>query len=71
MMDTPETNVKLAALNLLRYKMLKSIEKNEGRYTPDIDVEELNDVLIVAGLPVVTPAEVKAKEIDVLLEREG
>lgn len=68
MMETPETNVKLAALNLLRYKMLKEVARS---MMPCLTVEELNDILIVAGLPAVTPKELEVKEIDVLLEKEG
>ena len=70
MMETPETNVKLAALNLLRYKMVKEVGLTTCRM-PALSVDELNDILIVAGLPVVTPKEVEAKEIDVLLDKEG
>ena len=55
-----------AALELLRYKMLKAIEKNKSNYATELKVEELNDILLVGGLPVVVPDEVKVKEVDVI-----
>ena len=72
-METPETNVKLAALNLMRFKMLKAIKEYEGHtYNTEakIKVEELNEVLLVAGLPVIVPGELEAKEIDVIEPKE-
>jgi hypothetical protein len=55
-----------AALELLRYKMLKAIEKNKSNYATELKVEELNDILLVGGLPIVVPDEVKVKEVDVI-----
>lgn len=67
--ETPETNVKMAALKLLRYKML--VEMGKGRTFPSLEVEDVNEVLIVAGLPVVTPDESKAPEVEVInVEKE-
>lgn len=68
MLETPETNVNMAALRLLRYKMLKATKESEdSKYntTPMIYVEELNDILVVAGLPVVVPDEVEVRELEV------
>lgn len=67
MLQTPETNVQMAALKLLRFKMLKAIEEAKGRtFDPTIHVEELNEVLYVAGVELVIPAETEVKEIDVI-----
>ena len=67
--ETPETNVKMAALKLLRHKML--VEMGKGRTFPSLEVEDVNEVLIVAGLPVVTPDELKAPEVEVInVEKE-
>ena len=63
-METPETNVKMAALNLLRYKML--IEVGKGSPFPMITLDDINEVLIVAGLPVITPNEVNTPELKVI-----
>lgn len=67
--ETPETNVKMAALKLLRHKML--VEMGKGRTFPSLEVEDVNEILIVAGLPVVTPDELKAPEVEVVkVEKE-
>lgn len=72
MLQTPETNTKWAALNLLRFKMLKKIKEKEGSgFEPKLSVEELNEVLLVGGLEVVSPKEIEVKEIDILLDKEG
>lgn len=70
---TPENNVQWAALKLLRFKMLKAIEEGKkSNFKPEIPVEELNDILIVAGFEVVVPEETKVKEIDVIkIEEEA
>lgn len=67
--ETPETNVKLAALNLLRHKMLIRIGeavKNTYDTTPKLYLEDINEVMIVAGLPVITPEEIIAPELKVI-----
>ncbi len=67
MLQTPETNVQMAALKLLRFKMLKAVEKAKGKgFDPSIHVEALNEILLVGGMEVVTPAETEVKEIDVI-----
>lgn len=63
-METPETNVKMAALNLLRHKML--IEVGRGSTFPMLTLDDVNEVLIVAGLPVITPNEVNAPELKII-----
>ena len=62
MMETPETNVKLAALNLLRFKMLTKI--GEGSFY--LNEQDVNEVLTVAGLPVIVPGELNKKELEVI-----
>ena len=62
MMETPETNVKLAALNLLRFKMLTKI----GAGSFYLDEQDVNEVLTVAGLPVIVPGELNKKELEVI-----
>lgn len=67
--ETPETNVKMAALKLLRHKMLMSIgEAKEKTFdtTPKLYLEDINEVMIVAGLPVITPEEIIAPELKVI-----
>ena len=62
--ETPETNIKAAALKCMRHKMLVQIGK--GSAYPSLDLEDVNEILVVAGLPVIVPAEAKAKEVDVI-----
>ena len=68
--ETPETNVKGAALNVMRHKMLVQIGK--GLSYPSLDIDDVNEILIVAGLPVIIPDEIKAPELDVIkVEKEA
>ena len=53
-----------ASLELLRFKLEKRIAKGRDY----IDIEELNDVLIVAGLPVLIPEDIQNPEIKVIGE---
>ena len=41
--ETPETNVKMAALKLMRHKMLVMIA--EGRSYANLDIEDVNETL--------------------------
>ncbi len=67
-LETPETNVKLAALKLLRHKMLVKMASNKY---PSLDAEDINEVLVVAGLPVIVPEEINFKEVNVIkVEKE-
>ena len=61
--ETPETNVRLAALKLMRHKMLMEMANNS---MPRLYFEDVNEILIVAGLPVITPDEIHKKELDVI-----
>lgn len=53
-----------ASLELLRFKLEKRIAKGRDY----IDIEELNDVLIVAGLPALIPEDIQHPEIKVIGE---
>ena len=61
--EMPETNVKLAALKLLRHKMLAQMASSKY---PSLDAEDINEVLVVAGLPVIIPEEINSKEVKVI-----
>lgn len=61
--EMPETNVKLAALKLLRHKMLAQMASSKY---PSLDAEDINEVLVVAGLPVIVPEEINSKEVKVI-----
>lgn len=62
--ETPETNVKAAALKLMRHKMLIQIGKD--RAYPSLGIEDINEILLVAGLPVIVPDEVLAPQVEVI-----
>lgn len=62
--ETPENNVKLAALKLLRHKMLVQIAESE--HTPTLYIEDLNEAMLVAGLPLIVPDEVRKKVVEVI-----
>lgn len=67
--ETPATNVTMAALKLLRHKMLVKIAS--GSKYPSLDMEDINESLIVAGLPVIVPEEVLAPQVEVInVEKE-
>lgn len=53
-----------AALDLLRHKLLKELAE-ESKY-PSIKADEINEVFVVAGMPVVVPGEVNAKEVEII-----
>lgn len=67
-LETPETNVRLAALKLLRHKMLVQMASNKY---PSLNAEDINEVLVVAGLPVIVPDKINFKEVNVIkVEKE-
>lgn len=66
--ETPECNIKLAALRLLRHKALVKLAQDR---TYLLDIEDVNEILTVANLPVIMPAEINTKEINVIkLDKE-
>lgn len=52
-----------AALELARFKMKKQMA--EGRKTL-LDNEDLNEIFLVAGVPLLTPNELDVPDIDVI-----
>ncbi len=64
---TPEDCNKIrfsAALDLMRFKTLCEIQKDNCRYVLDID--DVNEILITAGLPVIVPDEINEKEVKII-----
>lgn len=53
-----------AALELARFKMKKQMA--EGRRCPCLDDEDLNEIFLVAGVPLLTPNELDEPDIDVI-----
>ena len=52
-----------AALELMRFKALKEIASDT---MPLLDIKDINEILIVAGLKVIVPDEVNKKELEVI-----
>lgn len=52
-----------AALDLLAHKMIKRMKKNENY---GLDYEEVNEVFMVAGLPLLVPEQIQNKELKVI-----
>lgn len=62
---TPEEKNEIryqAALELLRFKALNVVAL-DGEY---ITIEEVNDIMCVAGMPVIVPGEIHKKELEVM-----
>lgn len=58
-----------AALELMRFKVLKEVA--EGSRYPGLTIADVNEILTVAGMPVIIPEEVNAPELKVIKpERE-
>lgn len=55
------------AIDLLRHKALVGIG---GGHTYLLDIEDVNECLVVAGVPVIVPDELKAKEVEVIKTEE-
>lgn len=53
----------VVALELARFIALERLAKDR---TYMIDIEDFNKIMIVAGMPLLMPEEVNAKEIDVI-----
>ena len=59
-----ETNERMkAALELARFKALLDIAKG---YSPSLDIDDINEILTVAGLPAIVPDEVNKREVEVI-----
>lgn len=54
-----------AALELLTNKALKQMAATKS--TCILDEDDVNEVLLVAGLPVLTPDSTKAKNLEVII----
>jgi len=68
--ETPDNNVRAAALRLMRFKALCEMHKTNNEWV--LSIQDVNEVLTVAGLPVIVPDEVQAKEVDVIkVEKEA
>ncbi len=55
------------ALELLRHKALLKVADG---FCFVLDIEDVNECLVVAGVPLIMPDEVKAKEINVIKIQE-
>ena len=64
MFETPESNVKAAGIKLMRHKMLVQIAM--GVSTPELTIEDVNEILLVSGFPLITPDEINKKEVEVM-----
>lgn len=53
-----------AALELMRFKVLCELQKDRSTYV--LRMEDVNEILVTAGLPVIVPDEVNAKEIAII-----
>lgn len=57
-----------AALELMRYKMLAQLAADKTY--PSLDDNDVNEILIVAGMPVIIPDEVNVPELDIINTRK-
>ena len=65
--ETPETNVKLAALKLLRFKAMREMGRNDKYSNYALTIDDVNEILTVAGLPVIVPGELETEELKVII----
>ena len=54
-----------AALELMQHKALKQMAETKSTCT--LDEDDVNEVVLVAGLPVLTPDSIKAKNLEVII----
>lgn len=54
-----------AALELLAHKAL--IQMAETKSTCTLDENDVNDIMLVAGAPLITPDSLKAKTLEVII----
>lgn len=62
--ETPDNNVRAAALRLMRFKALIEVRNSTNEWV--LNLRDVNEILTVAGLPVIVPEEVHVKEVDVI-----
>ncbi len=62
--QTPETNIAHSGLKLMRYKIL--VEVTKGMKYPSLSLDDVNEILVVANLPVVIPDEINVPELDII-----
>ena len=62
-MENSKNERLLAALELMRFKALSDIA---GNTVPLLDIKDVNEILLVAGMPVIVPDEVNKKELEVI-----
>lgn len=62
-MENSKNERLLAALELLRFKALADMA---GNNTPLLDFKDINEILLVAGIPVIVPDEINKKELEVM-----
>lgn len=60
--ETKEMRSRIS-MELMRYKILSMMASN---CTPQLYIEDVNELMIVAGLPVIVPDEVNKKELEVM-----
>lgn len=65
--ETPENNVKMAALKLMRFKAMREMGRNNKYSDYALTIDDVNEILTVAGLPVIVPGELEAKELKVII----
>lgn len=61
---TPANNIQHAALKLLRHKALVKLAQDR---TYLLNIEDVNEVLCVANLPLIIPEELNKKEVEVMI----
>ena len=64
--ETPETNVRIAALNLLRFKAIREMGRDNKYSDYALTIDDVNEIMVVAGLPVIVPGELEKKEVEVM-----
>ena len=55
-----------SALNLLRYKTIRELKESPECTKYMLGLEDVNEVLLVAGLPIIMEDEFEPKELDVI-----
>lgn len=53
-----------ASIELLKFKAMRQM--CEGKTTCTLDETDVNEILLVAGMPLIVPESFKAKELEVI-----